>query len=690
MKASPATLTELGTKTVMLWASYLQAMHATQHEQPPWSVLLAPTFVNLQKRWIQLLLIKSTAPPADSVGFHPGEAFLRSLASMLEFSPPIVLGCHHTLYAVPFASRSSMPVCTVQPIHDWLLSDPQQRQQLFQHLNSGDFSWFFWRCLTTTVAALEDFTCGKSPALGCALPLEFRVGPVKPTKDVQASGMKQHVNCLLGVLRAHHLLCPCEPVLAYLIACQQQQQQGLLQEQEGPQTPESPSYSSSSSSGRANIADAGTTSSSVSSSSSSGSNKSSTNRRSTFGSRGALGVSNAAAASGGGGSGGHQLGAGGSSHLPSIKPFSISTEDLEDAVRSTNGDITPGVLWLMLQPPSSARGCTTDRQEHANSSSSKGNQQQQGNSQLLHASNAMGSSGAVQGALFATSQGSSSTAREALHQAPAAAEGGLRPHASGKEEVAVVLEQLQLVLQLLFIAWPSMPRGANAGSGATAAEQGRGATAGGAVPAAGATGATAEAGTAAARSAEDKAGTAGTAVGGGKGGQPQAPACQEATDQLGILEYEQSCWGLLLLLAALLQQAPAEAKQLLMQQQEGTMLLQLLYRVLLDQDMMEKENCRDSSPLLLVDMPVIDMLNVLKTHLFHGPAPHVPLSVVQLVLMVLQGLLLVAADPWGPEEEEEQLLKQTVGVILREGEGYLLLVHQAYSKCSILIIKAIT
>ena len=517
------------------------------------------------------------------------------------------------------------------------------------------------------MASLEVFARGQSPALGCALPQEdyaarsLMMGPVVPIKEFQAGGLKQHVNCLLGVLRAHCVLLPCERVLDFLTACQQQQR-GLL-----------PSYSSSSGTSH-NLGG--------SSSSCSSSNDSSTNRHSNSGSRGNAGASNAAAAApGGGGGGGRPLGAGGSSPVSALADaFSLSKQDIDDAVRVADHAKSPGVLWLMLQPP--RRYCMTDSQEDANSSS-KGQQQQQGNSQLLHATNSDNSSAAGKGAPFGTS-----TATEAFDRALAAAEGScLWSHepecATGRERVAVALEQLQLLLQLLFIAWPStVEPGGEKAAAAAAAGEARGRAAGaapggaraataGAVPGAGATSATAAAGTATAGSAEDKVGMAGTA--GGRGGPRgvAAAACQEPTKELAILEYEHSCWGLLLLLAALLEQAPAEAKQQLMQQPEGTLLLQLLYRVLLDQDKMENEDRRDSAPLLLVDLPVVDVLSVLGGHSFPkdlSAAPPELFSVEQLVLMVLQGLLLVAPDLWVPEGKEEQLLKQTSGVLLGEGE----------------------
>ena len=338
-----------------------------------------------------------------------------------------------------------------------------------------------------------------------------------------------------------------------------------------------------------------------------------------------------------------------------------------------------------------------------------------------------------------------------MDQASATAVGDIRPPeaecASGREGVAGALERLQLVLQLLFIAWPGTPRGgktaegaepggaagraraaagavgggagaaaggvagaaaggvagaaaggvagAAAGGGAGAAVAGgAGAAAGGGAGAAGgggagaaagrgagaaapegagATSATAAAGT---ETAEDKAGTAGgerggpsgaAAAAGRRGLQTPAPAGKPTTKDLAILDYEQSCWGLLLLLAALLQEAPAEAKQQLMQQPEGTLLLQLLYQALLDQDKMENNACKSSAPRL-VDLPMRDVLNALggcSSPSDRTAAAPEPFGVVQLVL---QGLLLVATDRWGPEGEEQQLLKQTVGVLLREGE----------------------
>ena len=539
------------------------------------------------------------------------------------------------------------------------------------------------------------FARGHSPALGCALPQEdyaaqtTLVGPVIPTTDFQADGMEQHVRCLLGVLRAHYMVLPCERVLAFLTACQQQQQ---VTYSSSSGTSHNLGGSSSSKGRSAETASSSAINAASSSGSCSSSNNSSANRHSTSGGRGSATASNAAA--GGGGRGGRPLGAGENSSVSALADaLPLSEQDIDDAVMVADHAKSPGVLWLMLQPP---RRCfMTNSQEHANSSSSKGPQQQQGKGQLLHASNSGNSSAAGNGASFATSQGSSSTATEALDRAPAAGEGCLGSHeaecaGAGEEGVAIALEQLQLLLQLLFIAWPSTTRGGKAAAGA-AEPRGRaaagGATAGarataGAAPGKGGTSATAAAATE--RSAEDKEGMAGTAGGGRggprgiaaaagrRGGQTSAPACREPTKEMAILEYEHSCWGLLLLLAALLQQAPAEAKQQLMRQEEGTLLLQLLYRVLLDQDKMDfcYEDRRGSAPLML-DLPLIDVLSVLggRSVSSNGPAaaPEL-LSVVQLVLMVLQGLLLVATDPWGSEVKEGQLLKQIFVVLLREGE----------------------
>ena len=235
MKANPAILVGLGAQAVTLWASYMEAMRSTQRGQPPsLGFLIAPTFANLHKPCMDLLLSKSHTAP---VGFNPSAS---NLASWLRNYPVVVPGCENALKGVPFTSCFSTPVSTAQPIHDWLLSHPQQQQQLFQHLGSREFSWFLWHCVGNTVASLELFARGQSPALGCALPQEdyaarsTLMGPVVPVKDFNADGMKQHVNCLQGVLRAHQVLLPCERVLAFLTACQQQQQ-GLP-----------PSYSSSS------------------------------------------------------------------------------------------------------------------------------------------------------------------------------------------------------------------------------------------------------------------------------------------------------------------------------------------------------------------------------------------------------------------------------------------------------------
>ena len=133
---------------------------------------------------------------------------------------------------------------------------------------------------------------------------------------------------------------------------------------------------------------------------------------------------------------------------------------------------------------------------------------------------------------------------------------------------------------------------------------------------------------------------------------------------------EEHCWSWLLLLAAMLQQAPAEAKQQLMKE-HGTLLLQLLYRVLLDHEAMGGRDVEKAQLMLTVN----DLGDILKgvegTWNSQESSGNVswnaaPMSIVQLVLMVLQGLVFVADG--GMKLAAEDMLGKGMGIVIKEGE----------------------
>jgi hypothetical protein len=141
--------------------------------------------------------------------------------------------------------------------------------------------------------------------------------------------------------------------------------------------------------------------------------------------------------------------------------------------------------------------------------------------------------------------------------------------------------------------------------------------------------------------------------------------------EVPVFSLEEQCWDGLLVLAALLQQAPAEAKQQFMKD-HGTLLLQLLYHVLLDHEAMGKRGLKRAQVL-----PTVDNLEaVLKeVHGSWGQEDRIgsvswtaePMSVVQLVLMVVQSLVFVV-DMSGPEFQAGTLLGDGLGIAVRGGK----------------------
>ena len=146
---------------------------------------------------------------------------------------------------------------------------------------------------------------------------------------------------------------------------------------------------------------------------------------------------------------------------------------------------------------------------------------------------------------------------------------------------------------------------------------------------------------------------------------------QDVAQKLLQCFLEEHCWSWLLLLAAMLQQAPAEAKQQLMKE-HGTLLLQLLYRVLLDHEAMGGRDGERAQLHLTVDdlgdivKGVEGALNSEEECVCKESLASAPMSVVQLVLMVLQGLMFVADG--GMKLEAGDVLEKGMGMVVREGE----------------------
>ena len=200
----------------------------------------------------------------------------------------------------------------------------------------------------------------------------------------------------------------------------------------------------------------------------------------------------------------------------------------------------------------------------------------------------------------------------------AAAEGG--PDASetaGEQARGVSVTQLRLMVNVLLLLWPCQKSPGERGSGAVAAALGK-----------------------------------------------------EVAQKLMQRFLEAHCWSWLLLLAALLQQAPAEAKQQLMKEY-GTLLLQLLYRVLLDHEDMGGEDVEKAQLQLTIDdlgdvLEGVDGVWDPQERVCNVPWNAAPMTVVQLVLMVLQGLVFVADG--GTLLDAGDVLDTGMAMVLREGK----------------------
>jgi hypothetical protein len=160
---------------------------------------------------------------------------------------------------------------------------------------------------------------------------------------------------------------------------------------------------------------------------------------------------------------------------------------------------------------------------------------------------------------------------------------------------------------------------------------------------------------------------------GGYHGPERGAAAAAAESQAGLpfFSLEEQCWDGLLVLAALLQQAPVEAKQQLMKD-HGTLLLQLLYHMLLDHEAMGIRGL-DTAQVLLTEDNLGEVVREMggsweqEDRVCTVSWTAEPMSVVQLVLMVMQSLVFVV-DVSGQEDQAGKLLEDGLGIALRGGE----------------------
>jgi hypothetical protein len=153
---------------------------------------------------------------------------------------------------------------------------------------------------------------------------------------------------------------------------------------------------------------------------------------------------------------------------------------------------------------------------------------------------------------------------------------------------------------------------------------------------------------------------------GGASASSAAAAAESKQSELPKYSLEEHFWDWLLVLAALLQQAPAETKQQLMKEY-GTLLLQLLYYMLLEHQTMGKRGVETAQVLLTVGN-LGEVLKKVDAGCVSWGAD--PMSVVQLVLMVLQSLVYVV-DP-GRLYQTEKLQEDGLGIIVRGGKLVIL------------------
>ena len=609
--------------------------------------LIAPSVVILCKACLcQGATTTGSSSSSSSLTVNPDVCFRM-------FSLHVVRGIHSALSALPSLCRISMVHSPFShALSTWLCSRAQQQQQL-QLLDafssSEDLEWFLWNRLAAAVGHLHRARNGRSEALGRkALKAQAACqwGPLGDLGDLGDDVFVPHLRQVLGCLRALYLLVPSNSCLDQLHCFQQQQQQDA-RGVEGVAAP----YGAGSISGGSPV-------SSSSSGVSSGSSISTTWQAETG--------SSSKTIRGGSSKEVNAAGAAGHGHLAAAASGGgrVDFDELMDRMsENCSGVMAPGCLWLL--PPQSgsvleggssvikcARGPVGEGAGRATSAEGEG---------LVESKQAGG-------------RGKRVTGGAGLTLGKACARLGL-----GYD--AFSFGHLELVLNGLLLSWPSSGKIAGAGG---AAALGRGGILGGQ-----------PAGAAASSAAADVMGggrpgaISGRSASGGVGSSSSQAADQQTTvraQQIGdskamgssLSQQEQEFRrGALLLLAAFLQKAPAEAKQQLLQQ-HGSLLLQLLYRVLVDQeDMGGKEG---SPATVLVSDTFFSDISI---HLAEASAVECrsadrlqqcflaaagPMTMIQLVLMVLQGLLFVV-DPWEAAGGAKQLLKQTLLMGLSEGEA---------------------
>ena len=362
----------------------------------------------------------------------------------------------------------------------------------------------------------------------------------------------------------------------------------------------------------------------------------------------------AAAAAGGGGGGGVDDGAG--------SVVTISTaEIIELLVNLLQGQDqrkrVPGCWWLMLPVPGRSLGLAAGscQQQQCAVPATEGGPDASRAAAAGEAAARAGPSaaGAAAGRGPAAAAGEAAPAAEktaAAGAAAARAESGGSGAAAGEAAAAsgagrgeadssdgvVSLAQLQLVINMLLTAWPSSSSAQRPTTAAAAATEQR------------------------------------------------VEECTGSSD-LPVFQHGEITWGGLMLLMVMLQEAPADVKSQLLEQREGGLLLQLLYRVLLEQEEMGGKDWR-SATLFAADSPTMDLHCAYAANAKPGGFwaerrgisssgtgwdAAGPMCVVQLVLMILQGMLFVV-DPWTALGPGEELLDQSVTVGVGEGEAVVL------------------
>jgi hypothetical protein len=274
-----------------------------------------------------------------------------------------------------------------------------------------------------------------------------------------------------------------------------------------------------------------------------------------------------------------------------------------------NSRFDVGCLWLYHQP----------NRPHDSTQTLDGDARKKGAQDL-------GQAAATAGPTSGKGVPLSSSAAAAAARGDCGVDGSLSDEVEGGQSEGVSVAELQLVVNMLLLLWPQM------------------------------------------RSSKPRF------YEGERGG---AAGAQKFQPELPRFRLEEHFWDWLLVLAALLQQAPVEAKQQLMKD-HGTLLLQLLYHVLLDHEAMGKRRMDTAQVLLSVDnmgeiLKKLDSSWTDSTWKQDGlictlPWTALPMSVVQLVLMVLQSLVFVV-DMSGQEDQAGKMLDKGVGILLKGGKS---------------------